>query len=45
VLLFIGIKMLVSGVVTIPIGISLATVAVILLFSVLLSLLRPPAKQ
>jgi tellurite resistance protein TerC len=44
VLLFIGIKMLLSGVVVIPIGISLATVAVILLCSVLLSLLRRPAK-
>jgi tellurite resistance protein TerC len=44
VLLFIGIKMLVSGVVVIPIGISLVTVAVILACSILLSLLHPPAK-
>jgi tellurite resistance protein TerC len=41
VLLFIGVKMLVSGVIAIPIGISLAAVAVILLCAILLSLIRP----
>jgi tellurite resistance protein TerC len=44
VLLFIGIKMLLSGLVVIPIGISLTIVATILLCAIIISLLRPPAK-
>jgi tellurite resistance protein TerC len=44
VLLFIGIKMLVSGIVVVPIEISLATVAVILSCAILISLLHPPEK-
>jgi tellurite resistance protein TerC len=39
---FIGIKMLVSGIYSIPIGVSLAVVAVILAGSIVLSLLFPP---
>lgn len=45
VLLFIGFKMLVSGVLVIPIGISLAAVGVIIISSVVLSLLFPPANK
>lgn len=45
VLVFIGIKMLVSDVLHIPIGWSLAAVGFILAGSVILSLLRPPERQ
>jgi len=45
VLAFIGLKMLLSGIYAIPIGLSLAIVAVILIGSIILSLLFPPPKN
>lgn len=42
VLMFIGVKMLVSGVFEIPIGLSLGVVAAILIVSVVISLIFPP---
>jgi tellurite resistance protein TerC len=45
VLAFIGLKMLVSGIYAIPIGLSLAIVAAILIGSIILSLLFPPKKH
>jgi tellurite resistance protein TerC len=45
VLMFIGIKMLISGFYAIPIGLSLAVVAAILAGATLLSILLPPKKQ
>jgi tellurite resistance protein TerC len=44
VLMFIGIKMLISGIFQIPIGWSLIIVAIILGSSIVLSLIRPPKK-
>jgi tellurite resistance protein TerC len=43
VLVFVGLKMLASDVLAIPTGVSLATVAVLIGGSILVSLLRPPA--
>ena len=45
VLAFIGLKMLMSGIYAIPIGLSLAIVAAILIGSIILSLLCPPKKR
>jgi tellurite resistance protein TerC len=45
VLAFIGFKMLLSGIFAIPIGLSLAIVAAILIGSIILSLLFPPKKH
>ena len=45
VLAFIGFKMLLSGIYAIPIGLSLAIVAAILIGSIILSLLFPPKKH
>ncbi|HEY0463867.1 MAG TPA: TerC/Alx family metal homeostasis membrane protein, partial [Polyangiaceae bacterium] len=45
VLMFVGDKMLLTAVYTIPIGLSLGVIAVLLLGSVILSLLRPPASH
>ncbi len=45
ILIFIGVKMLVSGYIQIPIGIALGAVAAVLLVSILLSLLFPKKKQ
>ena len=45
VLAFIGLKMLLSGIYAIPIGLSLAIVAAILIGSIILSLLFPPKKH
>jgi tellurite resistance protein TerC len=45
VLAFIGIKMLLSGIYAIPIGVSLAIVAAILIGSIIISLLFPPEKR
>jgi tellurite resistance protein TerC len=44
VLMFIGIKMLIGGFYSIPIGLSLSIVAVILTVAVIASILRPPKK-
>jgi len=43
VLIFVGLKMLASDVIVVPIGISLATVAALIGGSILASLIRPPA--
>jgi tellurite resistance protein TerC len=45
ILIFIGVKMLASGYVQIPIGIALGVVAGVLLISILLSLLFPKRKH
>ena len=45
ILIFIGVKMLASGYVQIPIGVALGVVAGILLISILLSLLLPKKKH
>jgi tellurite resistance protein TerC len=45
VLAFIGFKMLISGYMNIPIGLSLTVVGLIPAVSVILSLLRPPARR
>jgi tellurite resistance protein TerC len=45
ILIFVGIKMLISGFCTIPIGLSLAVVATILSIAIILSLLYPPKKR
>jgi tellurite resistance protein TerC len=45
ILIFVGIKMLVSGYYNFPIGLSLAIVAAVLSGSIILSLLYPPKKQ
>ena len=45
VLAFIGLKMLLSGIYAIPIGLSLAIVAAILIGAIILSLLCPPKKR
>ena len=45
VLAFIGLKMLLSGIYAIPIGLSLAIVAAILIGSIVISLLFPPKKR
>lgn len=45
VLMYVGCKMLLSDVFKIPIGVSLSIVALVLTGSVVLSLLRPPAKK
>jgi len=45
VLIFVGLKMLMGDVYKIPIGISLAVVALILATSVVVSLVRPPSPR
>jgi tellurite resistance protein TerC len=45
ILIFIGVKMLASGYVQIPIGVALGVVAGVLLISIFLSLLFPKKKQ